>query len=93
MVVVRLKMTKIERYKKQLEEKQERLQLYKDMEIKMLTGSAQSYSFGSRSKSNYSMSLNEIRTAIAKLEKEIKELEGLISGNKSRNVWSVIPRF
>lgn len=93
MVVVRLNMTKIEQYKKQLKEKQERLQLYKDMEIKMLTGSAQSYSFGSRSKSNYSMSLSEIRAAIAKLEEEIEELEGLISGRKSRKVMSIIPRF
>ena len=93
MVVVRLNMSKIEQYKKQLKEKQERLQLYKDREIKMLTGGAQSYSFGSRSKSNYSMSLNEIRAAITKLEEEIEELEGLISGRKSRKVMSIIPRF
>ena len=86
-------MTKIERYKKQLLEKQERLQLYKDMELKMLTGSAQSYSLGSRSKTNYNMSLSEIRTAIQKLEDEIEELEGLISGQSSRKVMSIIPRF
>ena len=71
-------MTKTERYKKLLQEKQERLQLYKDMEVKMLTGSAQSYSLGSRSKTNYNMSLSEIRAAIQKLEEEIEELEGLI---------------
>ena len=86
-------MTKIERYKKQLLEKQERLLLYKDMEAKMLTGSAQSYSLGSRSKTNYNMSLSEIRTAIQKLEEEIEELEGLISGKSSRKVMSIIPRF
>ncbi len=86
-------MTKIERYKKLLQEKQERLQLYKDMELKMLTGSAQSYSLGSRSKTNYNMSLSEIRTAIQKLEEEIEELEGLISGQSSRKVMSIIPRF
>ena len=88
-----VKMTKTERYKKQLLEKQERLQLYKDMEVKMLTGSAQSYSLGSRSKTNYNMSLSEIRTAIQKLEEEIEELEGLISGKSSRKVMSIIPRF
>ena len=59
----------------------------------MLTGSAQSYSLGSRSKTNYNMSLSEIRTAIQKLEEEIEELEGLISGKSSRKVMSIIPRF
>lgn len=92
-MVERLIMTKIERYKKQLQEKQERLQLYRDMEVKMLTGGAQSYSLGSRSKTNYNMSLSEIRTAIQKLEEEIEELEGLISGKSSRKVMSIIPRF
>ena len=82
-----------ERYKKQLLEKQERLQLYKDMEVKILTDNAQSYSLGSRSKTNYNMSLSEIRTAIQKLEEEIEELDGLISGKSSRKVISIIPRF
>ena len=86
-------MTKTEKYKKQLLEKQERLQLYKDMEVKMLTGSAQSYSLGSRSKTNYNMSLSEIRTAIQKLEEEIQELEGLISETRSRKCVAIIPRF
>ena len=84
---------KTEKYKKQLQEKQERLQLYKDMEVKMLTGSAQSYSLGSRSKTNYNMSLSELRAAIQKLEEEINELEGLISGTRSRKCVAIIPRF
>ena len=86
-------MTKTERYKKLLQEKQERLLLYKDMEVKMLTGSAQSYSLGSRSKTNYNMSLSELRAAIQKLEEEINELEGLISGTRSRKCVAIIPRF
>ena len=86
-------MTKTEKYKKLLLEKQERLQLYKDMEVKMLTGSAQSYSLGSRSKTNYNMTLSEIRAAIQKLEEEIEELEGLISGTRSRTCVAIIPRF
>ena len=86
-------MTKIEKFKRQLLEKQERLQLYKDMEVKMLTGSAQSYSLGSRSKTNYNMSLSEIRAAIQKLEEEIEELEGIISGTRSRKCVAIIPRF
>ena len=67
--------------------------LYKDMEVKMLTGSAQSYSLGSRFKTNYNMSLSEIRAAIQKLEEEIEELEGLISGTRSRKCVAIIPWF
>ena len=86
-------MTKIERYKAELEDKRERLKLYKDMEKKMLTGGAQAYSVGSRSKTNYSMTSDQVRAAIKELEAEIEELERLISGNKSRKIVSVIPRF
>ena len=63
------------------------------MEVKMLTGDAQSYSLGSRSKTNYNMTLSEIRAAIQKLEEEIEELEGLIFGSKSRKCVAIIPRF
>lgn len=86
-------MNKKEKYKAELEQKQARLKLYLDMEVKMLTGSPQAYSVGSRSKTNYSMSPDQLRAAIKELEAEIEELEGLISGNKSRKVVSVIPRF
>lgn len=83
-----------EKYKIKLVEKQDRLKLYKDMEKKMLTGSTpQAYSLGSRSKTNYSMSLDQLRAAIEKLEGEIEELEGLITGTKSRKVKSIIFRF
>lgn len=84
---------KIDQYKSELEIKQKRLATYLSMEEKMLTGTAQSYSLGSRSKSNYSMSIAEIREAINKLEAEIRELEGLISGGGVRKVVNVIPRF
>ncbi|MBR5202375.1 MAG: hypothetical protein IKW45_03835 [Clostridia bacterium] len=86
-------MTKKERLQNKLTDKKQRLQLYKEMEIKMMTGAAQAYSLGSRSKTNYSVQLNEIRTAIASLESEIEELEGLLSGEKSRKIVQVIPRF
>lgn len=86
-------MNKKERYKAELESKQARLKLYLDMEEKMLTGSPQAYSVGSRSKTNYSMSPDQLRSAIKELEAEIEELEGLLSGNKSRKIVSVIPRF
>ena len=86
-------MNKKEKYKAELERKQTRLKLYLDMEEKMLTGSPQAYSVGSRSKTNYSMSPDQLRAAIKELEEEIEELEGLLSGNKSRRSMSIIPRF
>ena len=39
------------------------------------------------------MGLDLSKATIKELEGEIKELEGLISGTKSRKVVSVIPRF
>lgn len=86
-------MTKIERYKAELERKQTRLDMYYKQEEKILTGGVQSYGVGSRSLARYNTDLAQVRTAIKELEAEIEELEGLISGRKSRKVVSVIPRF
>ena len=86
-------MSKIEEWKAELERKQTRLDLYYKQEEKMLTGGVQSYGLGSRNVARYNTDLAQIRTAIEQLEKEIKELKGLISGKKSRKVKSVIPRF
>ena len=44
--------TKKERWQTELETKRKRLNLYLEMEEKMLTGSPQAYSIGSRSKTN-----------------------------------------
>ena len=86
-------MGKKERRQQELADKKQRLQRYLDMEEKMLTGDAQAYSLGSRSKTKYSVQLNEIRAAIERLEEEIEELEGLLAGEKSRKIVQVIPRF
>lgn len=86
-------MSKIEEWKAELERKETRLDLYYKQEEKMLTGGVQSYGLGSRNVARYNTDLQQIRTAIEQLEKEIKELKGLISGKKSRKVKSVIPRF
>ena len=86
-------MTKIERYKVELERKQARLEMYYKQEEKILTGGVQAYGVGSRSLTRYNTDLSQVRDTINKLEAEIEELEGLITGNKSRKVKSVIFRF
>ena len=82
-----------EKIKAELEKKQARLDLYYKREEKMLTDGVQSYGLGSRSLTRYNTDLAQVRDAINKLEEEIEELEGLISGNKSRKCRVVIPRF
>lgn len=86
-------MSKIEQYKAELENKKRRLDLYYAQEEKMLTGGVQSYGLGSRNVAKYNTDLAQIRTAIKELEAEIEELEGLISGKKSRRCVGVVPRF
>lgn len=86
-------MTKITEWRAELDRKQTRLTLYYKQEEKMLTDGVQSYGVGSRNIARYNADLGDIRSAIDKLESEIKELEGLISGTKSRKVVSIIPRF
>ena len=86
-------MTKIEEWKVELETMKTRLALYYKQEEKMLTDGVQSYGIGSRNLTRYNADLADIRKAIKELKDDIKELEGLISGSKSRKVVSVIPRF
>ena len=86
-------MTKIEEWKSELDIKKTRVALYYKQEEKMLTDGVQSYGIGSRNLTRYNADLADIRKAIKELEDDIKELEGLISGSKSRKVVSVIPRF
>ena len=59
-----------------LQEKRERLALYKKQEAAMLSGGAVSYGVGSRNLSRYPMTLKEIQAAIEKLESEIAALAG-----------------
>jgi hypothetical protein len=42
---------------------------------------------------NYNISPSKIRRGIQKPEKEIEELEELISGARSRKCIAIIPRF
>lgn len=86
-------MSKITQWKAELDVKKRRLDMYYKQEETMLTGGVQSYGVGSRNLARYNTDLAQIRLAIEKLESEIEELEGLLTGNKSRKIVSVIPRF
>ena len=77
----------------QLDLKRRRLVAYLAKEEKLLNSEAQSYSLGTRSKSKYNVTLEELRKAITQLEDEIKELENLLFGKGSRKAVSIIPAF
>lgn len=80
-------------YEMQLELKRKRLSAYLLKEERLLNNEAQSYSLGTRSKSKYNVTLEELRKAITQLEDEINELENLINGKGSRKAVSIIPAF
>lgn len=82
----------IESIQTELQRKRTRLNLYLAREEKMLTDGVQSYGIGSRNLTRYNTDLAQVRQAIAKLEDEIKELEGKLTGNKPRRALGVIPR-
>lgn len=86
-------MNRKEKLQADLDKKKSRLELYYAQEEKILTGGVQSYGIGSRSLARYNTDLAQIRSAIKELEAEIEELEGLLSGRKSRKVMNVIPRL
>ena len=72
--------------------KRNRLELYLKREAEMLDGGVQSYGIGSRNLARYNTDLSAIRAAIKELEKEIADLEGELSGQRSRKAVGVVPR-
>lgn len=79
--------------REKIKEKKERLKLYKEKEAYMLSRQGvQSYGIGTRNASRYNLDLAEIRKAIAELEEEIEELEGLEKGQKPRKIVGVVIR-
>lgn len=79
--------------KEKIRRKKERLERYEEKEAFMLSKHGiQSYRIGSRLAARYDLELAEIRKAIAELEKEIDELEGLEEGKKPRKIVGVVIR-
>jgi DNA mismatch repair ATPase MutS len=77
---------------KRLDRYKERLALYENMEEAMLNGKPYSYTVGSRNKTNYNMSLSDIRRTIAELEQKIAALEAEKEGRGTSRTRAVIPR-
>lgn len=74
-----------------LETKKKALEAANAAYLALLTGQVQSYTIGSRSLSKFD--LPALEETIAKLEKEIDELEAaLLNGGKRRKAVGAIPR-
>lgn len=58
---------------------------------KILSGEAQSYSLGTRSKSSYAMSVGELRHYIADIESEIEKIENQLDGYGARYASRFVP--
>jgi hypothetical protein len=77
---------------RRLDELYEDKKLYKDRERQILLGEAQSYTIGPRSKSNYQLSIEQIRNTLKQIQAEIDELESIKVGKHARKAFTVIPR-
>ena len=77
----------------ELDEKKERLSLYKAMEANILKGLPMAYGLGSRNATRYNITIPQLLDAIKALETEIASLEAeLAGGAKKRRAVGVIPR-
>ena len=73
-----------------LERKKEALAAAEEAYIALLKGQVKSYAIGSRNLTRFD--LPQLEDTIAKLEREIDELESQLSGGRRRKAVSVIPR-
>lgn len=70
---------------------EERLELYRAQEQKILNDSAQMYTIGSRSIQRYQLSLDQIAKMIKSLEEEIEGIDDELAGSSRRKAFSAIP--
>ena len=76
--------------KKRLETKKEALVAAEEAYLELLSGGVKSYGIGSRNLTRFDIPVLE--ETIEKLEKEIDELESLLSGGNRRKAVGVVPR-
>lgn len=82
-----------ENIEQELTEKRARLTAYRNRENAMLSpDGVKSYGIGSRNLQRYDTALKDVQDMIAKLEREIAALTGLLEGRKPRKAVGVIPR-
>jgi len=82
-----------ENIEQELTEKKARLTAYKDRELTMLSpDGVKSYGIGSRNIQRYDTALKDVQEMIAKLERDIATLEGLLRGQRPRKAVGVVPR-
>lgn len=81
---------KLETIKRKLEIKRQMLDDAYLTYSELLKGGVKSYGIGSRNLVKFDLS--QLEETIKKLENEIKELEGLLNGQKARKAFRVIPR-
>lgn len=77
----------------EIQRKRERLALYYAREKLLLEKSGvKSYGVGTHNVTRFDTSLKDIWDAIARLEREIRELEAMLQGRRARLAVGVIPR-
>lgn len=82
---------RIVRLEKRKEEIEERLDLYRLQEKKMLEDAPQMYTIGSRQIQRYQIGLNTIADMIKSLEDELAGIEDELAGGSRRRAVSAIP--
>ncbi len=73
------------------EKLEERLEMYREQERKILNDMAQMYTIGSRSIQRYQLSLDQIAKQIEYLEEQLEGIEDELAGRKRRRAFSAIP--
>lgn len=88
-----MEVSTLERLKNEREGKQKRLDSYYQRELDMLSpDGVQSYGVGSRNLSRYTTALNDVRSAIKELERDIAQLDRQLGGGSPRKAVSAVPR-
>jgi hypothetical protein len=91
--VIRRRTRWTESLQTRLDDRKATLELYREAEKAILSGNKPySYTIGPRNKTNYNMSLAQLREAIKSIEEEIDSLENAQAGIGSSRTRAVVPR-